>query len=695
MRIHQLKEGYEILSPIDREKYQERDGLEGPIMTRSGKVVYYDPKEGSYYDPDTDMYISYDDWKKLDSENMHKIDMEENDLRLPASTAGFRSGIRFRSGGKASGPVSKSTYDREMNAFNQSKTAPKPKAPKLINGPRVAESARGLGSIDWPDTDEDGDSAMMQHAENAIRHNMHAYDAYGHVYSMTPHRDWMEANKDDIIKMFAQYGLQTESAAKDWTDKRNWPIGIMAKHPKPEITQWYKWDGQQWISKGAGYPVSELDPEIEPFLDKQGAYEAERLRSMPFDESADKKRWKQTSMSPEAATKEFGKENVRVKKGALRNGDDMVEVFVESVAEEKEKPYICVHAKKGKHECHAGSSYEAAKKAAAHWKMKSTAGIDAHLAVEEGLTDVVKSVGSTFKRGFKSLTNRINRPAKPPQPNQHTKRVKPGGNRPSLAKQINWGGDYNESTENPAMAKALRSIEKTFGGGRSAINDQVTAMCRAADMLGSDRFKDRAFSVVEQYGINSKHELIQELHMMIKNEAAIDDDEIYGADTNIKMMKNAIAKLRKADESLGEETIKYEDEYDTPVVIEIDKDKFMYNGNPITKYDWNNSAKAILTPGMHQKAKSWEEVHQYLSRFLGNPAGLQSACRQVFDMNDEGCKVNEAVMVSEAQFDEAAGEKDACYHKVKSRYKVWPSAYASGALAKCRKVGAKNWGNSK
>lgn len=39
-------------------------------------------------------------------------------------------------------------------------------------------------------------------------------------------------------------------------------------------------------------------------------------------------------------------------------------------------------------------------------------------------------------------------------------------------------------------------------------------------------------------------------------------------------------------------------------------------------------------------------------------------------------------------------KKDACYHKVKSRYKIWPSAYASGALVKCRKVGAKNWGKS-
>jgi len=38
---------------------------------------------------------------------------------------------------------------------------------------------------------------------------------------------------------------------------------------------------------------------------------------------------------------------------------------------------------------------------------------------------------------------------------------------------------------------------------------------------------------------------------------------------------------------------------------------------------------------------------------------------------------------------------DACTRKVKSRYTVWPSAYASGALVKCRQVGAKNWGKGK
>ena len=47
------------------DKYKERRGLEGPFMTKSGQVVYYDKKFGQYYNSDTDMYIDYDDWKKM------------------------------------------------------------------------------------------------------------------------------------------------------------------------------------------------------------------------------------------------------------------------------------------------------------------------------------------------------------------------------------------------------------------------------------------------------------------------------------------------------------------------------------------------------------------------------------------------------------------------------------------------------
>ena len=56
-------------------------------------------------------------------------------------------------------------------------------------------------------------------------------------------------------------------------------------------------------------------------------------------------------------------------------------------------------------------------------------------------------------------------------------------------------------------------------------------------------------------------------------------------------------------------------------------------------------------------------------------------------------RITEVVGISEAEFERLAEKKDACYHKVKSRYKVWPSAYASGALVQCRKKGAANWGN--
>ena len=59
-----------------------------------------------------------------------------------------------------------------------------------------------------------------------------------------------------------------------------------------------------------------------------------------------------------------------------------------------------------------------------------------------------------------------------------------------------------------------------------------------------------------------------------------------------------------------------------------------------------------------------------------------------------GNKVEKKMSEETEQLDEKEGKKDACYNKVKSRYSVWPSAYASGALVKCRQKGAANWGNS-
>ena len=72
-------EGYYKLPDYDKDKYQKRDGLEGPIPTKSGKVVYYDPQEGMYYDPDTDMFITYDEFRKYDGYETEEVQVNEDE----------------------------------------------------------------------------------------------------------------------------------------------------------------------------------------------------------------------------------------------------------------------------------------------------------------------------------------------------------------------------------------------------------------------------------------------------------------------------------------------------------------------------------------------------------------------------------------------------------------------------------------
>ena len=87
--------------------------------------------------------------------------------------------------------------------------------------------------------------------------------------------------------------------------------------------------------------------------------------------------------------------------------------------------------------------------------------------------------------------------------------------------------------------------------------------------------------------------------------------------------------------------------------------------------------------------KCWSGYH----RVAGTKAGFPGSCaknKTNEEQHSESCPHCGGEMVSEELMNE---KKDACYYKVKSRYKVWPSAYASGALVKCRKKGASNWGN--
>jgi predicted GNAT family acetyltransferase len=105
---------------------------------------------------------------------------------------------------------------------------------------------------------------------------------------------------------------------------------------------------------------------------------------------------------------------------------------------------------------------------------------------------------------------------------------------------------------------------------------------------------------------------------------------------------------------------------------------------------WETNGKRITKPMIHRLADKlgipWDNEPNFL-KMTEKLTGKE----HLDDLNQ-----NELQIVYDHLKNRNLNEKqDACYYKVKSRYKVWPSAYASGALVQCRKKGAKNWGKGK
>jgi hypothetical protein len=65
--------GYKVLHTFDamRDNYGPRKGLEGPFNF-SGRVLYYDNKEGQYWDPRTDFYVSQDEMDEINQRFMDR-----------------------------------------------------------------------------------------------------------------------------------------------------------------------------------------------------------------------------------------------------------------------------------------------------------------------------------------------------------------------------------------------------------------------------------------------------------------------------------------------------------------------------------------------------------------------------------------------------------------------------------------------
>ena len=169
------------------------------------------------------------------------------------------------------------------------------------------------------------------------------------------------------------------------------------------------------------------------------------------------------------------------------------------------------------------------------------------------------------------------------------------------------------------------------------------------------------------------------------------DHEYEMARRQLATIKNAVSRLEKKMGETGEGELKaWVQSKLTRSADDIDT-VADYMTNEQVGPDARGAANLKKWTNMSTDAKAGTLANRAANQAKGVSRAIDNARRNAKNVKITPGSVNIRADIPEELVQE--GEKDACYHKVKSRYSVWPSAYASGALVKCRKVGAKNWGN--
>ena len=201
-----VSEGWSVLPSIDREKYQERDGLEGPIQTKIGKTLYYDPKEGKYYDPDSDMYIDYDTFKMYDSkENSYwNVDNEDKINEafvlapwiLPALATAVRVGAPalklLLKGGKKAAPTVKNTTTNMIQKSTASGVIVGAVGKTVYD--KVGDAIDGIKKIFGIDMDED---ALNIFAQIVVKYGIPIAAIGAVLYGGKQLKDYMASQEQD------------------------------------------------------------------------------------------------------------------------------------------------------------------------------------------------------------------------------------------------------------------------------------------------------------------------------------------------------------------------------------------------------------------------------------------------------------------------------------------------------------------
>ena len=269
----------------------------------------------------------------------------------------------------------------------------------------------------------------------------------------------------------------------------------------------------------------------------------------------------------------------------------------------------------------------------------------------------------------------------------------------------------SQFTENKALADTEKVIAKNFSPERSAVKDKIVSLVRDVMMGKGDRMQQA-----------------MEITALTKSELeakSMDPDLEEGVNQNLGMLKRAMEKVvgAKIVDDITEQEL---EEYKSTAQLRNDamfaalarlQDKKKEKDSPVKKIELPkqldlfkaNEAREIDPKKMqaYMDFKKEKGIDGSSVRMAVDNPDLPETKRLM--TNDDFAKAvkmyksalkesleeesSEPQAITEEEFDVLAEKKDACYRKVKARYKVWPSAYASGALVQCRKVGAANWGN--
>lgn len=263
----------------------------------------------------------------------------------------------------------------------------------------------------------------------------------------------------------------------------------------------------------------------------------------------------------------------------------------------------------------------------------------------------------------------------------------------------------SQFTENKALADTEKVIAKNFSPERSAVKDKIVSLVRDVMMGKGDRMQQA-----------------MEITALTKSELeakSMDPDLEVGVNQNLGMLKRAMEKVVGAkivDDITEQELEEYKStarlrndamfsalarlqdkkkEKQKPKTIEIPKQLDLFKANEAREIDpkkmqaYMDFKKEKDIDGSSVRMAVDNPDHPETKRLMTNDDFAKAVKMYKSALKESA----EPQAITEEEFDVLAEKKDACYRKVKARYKVWPSAYASGALVQCRKVGAANWGN--